>query len=124
MIATVSIQEQIENNLNDVLSHLSKGQFIDAMQKYLHENVTLTEANGTPKKGKAYCIAKEEELLATVSEFIRYEVISGPAVKGDTSFYESVMEFITNDGVKHTFEQVVRTKWKDGQIIDERFYHV
>lgn len=123
MQVQTNVEQEILGNVNDVLGLLAEGKFIEAMQKYLHENVTLCEANGTPKKGKAHCISEEQELLATVTEFIRYELVSGPAVKNDTSFYEAIMEFVTNDGKKHTFEQVVRTKWLDGEIIDEKYYH-
>ena len=118
-----NVEKEISDNVNDVLGLLAEGKFIDAMEKHLHEDVILSEANGTPKKGKAHCISKEQELLATVTEFIRYELISGPAVKDDTSFYEAIMEFVTNDGKKHTFEQTVRTIWKDGKIINEKYYH-
>ena len=123
MQVQTNVEQDILRNVNDVLGLLAEGKFIEAMQKYLHEDVTLCEANGRPKNGKAHCISKEQELLATVTEFIRYELVSGPAVKGDTSFYEAIMEFVTNDGQKHTFEQVVRTKWLDGEIIDEKYYH-
>ena len=116
-------EQAILDNVNHVLDLLKEGKFIEAMQKYLHEDVTLCEVNGSPKKGKEYCISKEQELLATVTEFIRYELISGPAVKGDTSFYEAIMEFVTEDGKKNTFEQIVRTRWENGKIIDEKYYH-
>lgn len=117
-------EQQILANINDVLSLLKEGKFMEAMNKHLHEDVKLYEGNNPPKEGKAFCLAKEEEMLATVTEFIRYEVLSGPAVKGDTTFYEAVMEFVTDDGKKNTFEQVVRSKWESGQIINERYYHV
>ena len=94
------------------------------MDTYLDDNVKLWEGNNPAKEGKAHCIKLEEELLSTVVAFHGYEVKNGPAVIGDVSFYESVMSFDTNDGNKHRFEQVVRTKWKNGKIIDERFYHV
>ena len=123
-MSTLSSQEQqILSNVNNVLELLGKGEFIKAMDTYLDDNVKLWEGNNPAKEGKAHCIQLEEELLSTVVAFHGYDIISGPAVVGDTSFYESVMSFDTNDGTKHRFEQAVRTKWKNGKIIDERFYH-
>lgn len=118
-------QEQIIlNNANNVLELLSEGQFIKAMKQYLADDVQLIEANAEPKVGKDHCISLEEELLSTVTAFHGYEVKNGPAVKGNTSFYEAVMKFDTNDGQSHTFEQVVRTTWNnEGKIIEERYYH-
>ncbi len=119
-------QEQtILNNANNVLELLAKGQFLEAMDGYLADDVQLIEGNAAPKVGKAFNIEKEKELLATVTAFHGYELKNGPAVKGNTSFYEAVMKFDTNDGQSHTFEQVVRTTWNDeGKIIEERYYHV
>ncbi|WP_299621019.1 hypothetical protein [uncultured Tenacibaculum sp.] len=116
-------ENEILGRVNDVLALLAKGQFIKAMTDYLADDVQLFEGNNPPKVGKDFCIAEEEKLLSTVVEFGGYNVISGPAVKDDTTFYEVVMEFKTNDGVSHRFEQAVRSQWKDGKIINERYYH-
>lgn len=121
-MSTIIETTKIEDALVDLKELLGKGQFLEAMDKYLADNVVLQEANGAPKVGKDVCIAAEKELLATVTEFIRYDV-NNIAVTGDYSYYEAIMEFKTNDGQHHNFEQVNRTQWKDGKIINERYYH-
>jgi len=119
-----TIQEQeLLNNVNEVTALLSQGQFINAMETYLADDVQLFEGNNPPKVGKAFCLLEEQKLLDTVTAFHGYTVTNGPAVKGDTTFYEAVMEFDTNDGTQHRFEQVVRSQWKDGKIVNERYYH-
>ncbi|MDO5978706.1 nuclear transport factor 2 family protein [Flavivirga spongiicola] len=112
----------IENALIDLKGLLGQGQFLEAMDKYLADDVVLQEANGVPKIGKDVCIAAEKELLATVEEFIRYD-INNVAISGNTSYYEAIMEFKTNDGQHHKFEQVNRTQWENGKIVNERYYH-
>nr|WP_321247676.1 hypothetical protein [uncultured Psychroserpens sp.] len=112
----------IEQALSDLQDLLGKGQFLEAMDKYLDDNVVLQEANNEPKIGKETAVIAEKELLATVTEFIGYDM-KNIAVAGDTSYYEAIMEFKTNDGQHHRFEQVNRTQWKDGKIINERYYH-
>ncbi len=122
---TLTTQEQkIENNVKAVLELLAKGEFLEAMDQYLADDVQLIEANAAPKVGKENSIALEKELLSTVTAFHGYELKNGPAVSGNTSFYEAVMKFDTQDGQSHTFEQAVRTTWNDeGKIIEERYYH-
>ncbi len=122
---TITEQEQkIENNAKAVLDLLAKGEFLKAMDQYLADDVQLIEANAAPKVGKETSIAQEKELLSTVTAFHGYEVKNGPAVRGNTSFYEAVMKFDTQDGQSHIFEQAVRTTWNDeGKIIEERYYH-
>ena len=123
-MATLTTSEQeILGKANEVVALLAEGKFIDAMSNYLADDVHLFEGNNPAKVGKDYCIALEEDLLATVTEFIGYKVLSGPAVKGDTTFYEAVMEFVTDDGTHNKFEQAVRSQWKDGKIVSERYYH-
>lgn len=117
-------EQEILTKVNAVVALLAEGKFIEAMTDYLADDVRLYEGNNPPKEGKDFCLAEEHKLLDTVTAFHGYKVLSGPAVKGDTTFYEAVMEFDTNDGASHKFEQVVRTQWKNGQIINERYYHV
>ena len=116
------MEKQIETALLDLKELLGKGQFIEAMEKYLDDDVVLQEGNDTPKVGKAFCLNAEKELLATVTDFGGYEM-KNYAINGDTSYYEAVMEFTTNDGTSHRFEQINRTIWKDGKIINERYFH-
>ncbi len=122
-MSLTSQETELLAKANEVTALLAEGKFIEAMTEYLADDVQLFEGNNPPKIGKALSLAEEEKLLSTVVAFHRYEVISGPAVKGDTTFYEAIMEFKTNDGVENRFEQVVRTQWKDGKIINERYYH-
>ena len=115
-------EQQIENAILDLKELLGKGQFIEAMEKYLTDDVVLQEANGTPKVGKDVCIQAEKDLLETVTDFGGYD-IKHYAISGNTSYYEAVMVFTTNDGTTHRFEQVNRTVWRDGQIVNERYFH-
>lgn len=116
------MENQIEKALIDLKEMLGKGQFLEAMDKYLADDVVLQEANNEPKVGKDVAIAAEKELLATVTEFGGYD-IKHYAINGNTSYYEAVMEFTTNDGTSHRFEQINRTIWRDGKIINERYFH-
>ena len=108
MSTTTKQEQEILDNVNAILNLLAKGEFIKAMDAYLDDDVTLWEGNQVPKKGKAHCISVEEDLLAEVTAFHGYTLVSGPAVHGDTSFYEAIMEFDTKDGAQHRFEQVVK----------------
>ena len=115
-------EKLIKVALKDLKQLLGKGEFIIAMEKYLHQDVVLQEANNEPKVGKKVALEAEIELLKTVTSFEGYSM-KNIAVRGNTSYYEAIMEFTTNDGVQHRFEQVNRTKWKNGLIINERYFH-
>ncbi|MEO1012061.1 MAG: SnoaL-like domain-containing protein [Bacteroidota bacterium] len=116
------MENQIETALMDLKELLGKGQFIQAMEKYLADDVVLQEANNEPKIGKEVCLQAEKDLLDTVTDFGGY-TIKNIAIDGNISYYEAIMDFTTKDGTKHHFEQVNRTEWKDGKIVNERYYH-
>ncbi len=113
----------VENNLKHIFELLSKAQFIEAMETYLHDDVILQEANEAPKEGKVHCINFEQNFIDNqLAEFVRYEV-GNYAINGNHSYYDAIMELKLKDGSTMLSEQVVATEWKDGKIYRERYYH-
>lgn len=110
------------SRLNRLLDMLAEGQFVEGMEAFFDPNVTIQEVGQTPKSGRDHTIAVEKELLSDVAEFIQYSAHSTGA-GGDKTFYEATMEFITKSGEHVVQNQAVVTTWKDGKIIDERYYH-
>ena len=117
------MENQIEKNLVHIHELLAKGEFIEAMETYLHNDVELREANGDAKVGKAYCVKFEDDFIKNdLKEFVGYTV-GNYAVHGNNSFYDAVMTLKLNDGTTMVSEQVVATEWKDGKIYRERYFH-
>ena len=117
------MENQIEKNLVHIHGLLSRGEFIIAMETYLHDDVELREANADPKVGKAYCVKFEDDFINDdLEEFIGYKV-GKYAVQGNYSYYDAVMTLKLKDGTTMVSEQVVATEWKDGKIYRERYFH-
>lgn len=114
--------EELKAALADMHSLLAKGDFLEAMERYLHDDVTLQEAEDPPKQGKAYCMDLERKLLEDVAAFGGYSV-SSVGFGDDITFYEAVMEYTLKDGTDVRVVQCVVDRWRDGKIISERFYH-
>ena len=118
------MENQITKSLQHVHQLLAQGQFIEAMETYLHDDVQLREANDEPKIGKQVALDAEHDLINNhLEEFIGYEV-GNYAVQGNHSFYDAVMTLKMKDGSTMVSEQIVATEWKDGKIYRERYYHV
>ena len=117
------MENQIEKNLKHIHALLAKGEFIEAMETYLHDDVELREANGDPKVGKAFNVKFEDDFIKDdLKEFVGYKV-GNYAVNGNHSFYDAIMTLKLNDGSTMVSEQNVATEWKDGKIYRERYYH-
>ncbi len=116
------MEQQNLSQLNTLLGMLEQGQFVEGMQAFFAPDVTIQEVGRAPKTGRDLTIEVEKELLEGVSEFIQYSAHSIGA-GGDKTFYEATMEFKTTDGQHVVQNQAVVTTWKDGKIVDERYYH-
>jgi len=117
------MENQITKSLQHIHQLLAQGQFIEAMETYLHDDVELREGNNAPKKGKQFNVDFEHDFINNqLKEFVRYDVLD-VAVSGNHSFYTAEMELIMNDGSTMLSEQAVATEWKDGKIYRERYYH-
>lgn len=108
----------------DIYDMLGKGQMMDAFEKYYHEDVVMVEATGDQRIGKAANREYEKNFISYVKEFhgmgvnsITYNEETG------VTMVESWMDATLGDGNRVKMEQVSVQKWKDGQIIHERFYY-
>ncbi len=114
--------EQLKAAVADLHALLAKGQFLEAMDKYLDDDVVLQEGNSEPKHGKQNCMDFEAKVLEGVASFGGYNV-SAVGFGDDTSFYQAVMEYTQTDGQEVRVEQCVVSQWRDGKIVSERFFH-
>ncbi len=119
---TTMTTDELKTALAELHGLLAEGKFLEAMEKFLDDDVTLQEANDEPKRGKAFCIEAERKLLEDVASFGGYHV-SKVGYGEDTTFYEAVMDFTLKDGTEVHMEQCVVDTWRDGKIVSERFYH-
>lgn len=110
--------------LPELLAMLTKGEIAEAQEKYFADDVQTQEANGPVISGKANAKAALAAFQAAnnVTGFIAYEV-GTTAINGNHSFYDVALVLQVNGKDTARIEQVVSTTWKDGKIINERFYH-
>ncbi len=112
--------------VDELIKGLESGDILGTFDRFYHEDVTMRENSEPPTIGKAANREREEAFLASVKEW-RSLNISWSAVEGNgdsgTAFIEYDFEFVNTGGQLVRYEQVTRQTWKDGQIVEERFYH-
>lgn len=108
----------------DLYQQIFSGKLMDAFEQYYHDDITMVEATGEACEGKEANRKREQEFVASVKE------IHGGGVDGLTSneeegitMVESWMDVTFQDDSRKKLEQVAVQKWKDDQIIHERFYY-
>jgi ketosteroid isomerase-like protein len=108
----------------DIYDMSAKGKLLDAFEKYYHNDVVMVEATGESRKGKDANRKFQEEFMKMIKDFHGTGV---RAITSDekqaTTMVESWMDVTMKDGKRSMMEEVAVQKWKDDQIIHERFYY-
>lgn len=108
----------------DIYDMLGQGKMVEAFEKYYHNDVVMVEATGEVRKGKDLNREFENKFMSSIKEFHGFGVNSITSNENDgVTAVESWMEVTFVDGTKVTMEQVAVQRWKDDQIIHERFYY-
>ncbi len=114
----------VRSRLNELLDILKEGRMTEGQETYFADDVVTQEGNDAPVYGKRAAIERLDKFRQTVgvSEFLGYEV-GNVAVVGNVSFYDSTLSLKLKSGDTIHLEQVVRTEWNHGKIVNERYLH-
>ena len=112
----------IRRRAADLQRWISEGRIAEALDEFYAPDVAMQENTEPPCVGLPANKRREAEFVASVRAWKRFDV-RAIAVEGDTSFVETVMDYVLDDGTAVHTEQVSRAKWRDGRIVHERFYH-
>lgn len=114
--------QDIQTLVHELHEAIARGEILEAIETFYDDDVVMQENTNEPWRGKAKNIEREKEWLANIAEWKGFEVKS-IAVAGETTFAETTFDFVTKDGQEVHMEQVARARWKNGKIVEERFYH-
>ena len=115
-------ESTIAQRATELQDYIATGRIFEALDEFYAEDVVMQENMEAPIAGRAANIEREKAWLDTVETFTGFTV-ENLAVGGDVSFVETSMSYIAKDGQKVELTQVSRARWRDGKIVDERFYH-
>ncbi len=112
----------LQDLVEDLNSMILKGQIMEAIEKYYHEDVIMQENEQTPTVGKAANREREKDWFSNVIEFRGAEV-KAVAVGDNVTMVEWFFDYTHKEWGKKTYHQVAVQRWNDGKIIHERFYY-
>ena len=117
-MSTVQLQQRLE----DLLNHIRQGKIFEAYNEFYDTDAVMQENANPPTKGLAANIEREKQFLSGVKEWKAFNV-TARGVADNTTFYEAATDLVTRDGQPVHLEQVAVAKWKNGKIVNERFYY-
>ncbi len=108
----------------DLYQQLGEGKTMEAFEKYYHDDVVIVEANGDTRDGKDAQRKAIGDWYTSVKEMHGGGTNTVTANEGEgITMVESWTDCTFQDGNRFKLEEVAVQKWKDGQIIHERFYY-
>ena len=115
-------EPNLARRVADLQRHIAEGRILQAMAEFYGPELVMQENQQPPCVGLAANLERERAFVAAVREWKGSRVLAS-AIAGDTSFVESELHFVLQDGTEVRQAQVSRARWRDGRIVDERFYH-
>ena len=98
------------------------GKALEAFEQYYAEDVVMQENSDEPRLGKEANRKAEIEFFSSLAEFHEGKLLSS-AVNGDVTYGEWFMDVTFKHGFRLKLAQVAVRHWKNGQIVNERFYY-
>ena len=117
-----TIQTDVRARAEDLHRFIQEGRIVDALREFYDPDVSMQENQAEPTRGLEANIEREEAWLATVKEWLPVELVT-LAIDGEVSFAYTTMGWVTADGEEVHLEQVSKATWRDGKIVEERFFH-
>ncbi len=112
---------ELEEKIQDLNRLVQEGRAMEAFERYYADDVRMQEGDATPTVGKEANRRREEDFFGNVIEFRGAEVHS-VAVGDDTSAVEWTFDYTHREWGHQRYRQVAVQRWRDGKIVEERFY--
>ena len=113
----VNLKERVEDLDRIVL----QGKILEAVEAFFHLDVVTEEGDGTTTKGLKAKKKKLHEFLAGIGS-VNEIALHSYAVGDDVTMSEYTFDLTKTDGSPILWNEVLRRKWQDGLVIDEKYY--
>ena len=115
----------MEHALNELLSAknqmVKNGQIVEATEKYFAPTAKTIDFDGTITHGKTEMLHKMQAFAQAIAKVNRIQ-LHHTALGENTSFAEFTFDFEMKDGSHILWHEIVRSLWKNGQIIEEQYF--
>jgi ketosteroid isomerase-like protein len=110
---------KLDRELNDLILN---GKALEGFEKFYADDCVMQENSEAPTRGKEANRQREMDFFNSLAEFHGAEVRS-TGVGDSVTFSEWLFDVTFKDGKRKRLEQTAVRRWRDGQIVNERFYY-
>lgn len=114
----------IRKNLDELNDMILQGNILDAFEKFYAEDVVMEDVGQGERHGKDANREYEEQFVSSLTDFRGAEIKSiAVNEETNTSMVEWWMDFTHKEWGDTILSQVAVQKWRNGKIVNEKFYH-
>lgn len=114
--------ETLKHRVEALDRKILEGDILGAVDAFFHPDVVTREGNAEEyTRGKAEKRARLEAFFEGIAQVNAVELHS-QAVGEGVSLSEFTFDLTRTDGSRILWNEVLRRRWKDGLVIDERYY--
>lgn len=117
--------KKMEKNLQELSKAknemVTKGQIIDAAEKYFAPNIKTIDFDGTVKEGKQETMKGLNEFVNSIQKVSEIKLLRS-ASNDNVAFSEYIFSFEMKDGAKIHWHEIIRELWENGQIVEEQYF--
>ena len=110
--------QELSNAKNEMVT---KGQIIDAAEKYFASNIKTIDFDGTVTEGKQATMKKMNDFVSFI-QMVNEITLHRSASYDNASFSEYIFSFEMKDGSKIYWHEIIRSLWENGQIVEEQYF--
>ena len=99
-----------------------EGKILDAFEKFYHEDVVMQDNDYPARSGKEVNREYEKAFVNGLTSFRGAKVLN-TLVSDDLAVTEWWFDYDHKDYGTRNYRQIAVQRWKDGRIVEEKFYY-
>lgn len=118
----IYIMSDLRTNVDQLNQMVLEGKILDAFEKFYDDNIVMQDNDYPARVGKDVNRQYEEAFVNGLTEFRGAKVLN-TLVSDDLAVTEWWFDYTHKDYGVRTYRQLAVQRWKNGKIVEEKFYY-
>lgn len=114
---------EIRPLVDELNQMILQGKIMEAFEKFYADNVVMQDNDYPLRVGKAENRAFEQSFVDNLTAFRGAKLGNVTVIDGGIAAIEWWFDYTHKEWGDRTYSQIAVQRWKDGQIVEEKFYH-
>jgi hypothetical protein len=116
------MSQDLKTNVEELNNTILEGRILDAFKKFYAPDVKMQDNDYPVRTGFEENLKYEEDFVGGLTEFRGAKVLN-TIISDDIAVIEWWFDYTHKDYGVRNYKQVSVQRWKDGKIVEEKFYY-